>query len=91
MPSAMIVDHLWFVVFAQVAGLISAAMTRATEGTKSQTSYQAVFLGAMLIVGLITISGLRLGAGYWMISGTTLDIMLLMATCDLGSKIRVEE
>jgi len=90
MPSTMIVDHLWFVIFAQVAGLLSAAMTRASEGTKNQTSYQAVFLGAMLIVGLITIFGLQLGPGYWMISGTTLAVMLLMATCEVGSKIRVQ-
>jgi hypothetical protein len=88
MPSAIIADHLWLVIVAQIAGVLSAAMTRISEGSKNQTSFQALFIGTLLAVGLITISGVRLGPAHWMISGTTMAIMLLLATCDFGYRVR---
>ena len=67
-----------------LAGLASAWLARASEGSRCQTSCQWLFISCLGAVGLATIVSHQLGAGLWVISGTTLSVMVVAATYDVG-------
>jgi hypothetical protein len=63
-------------------GLLSAAMTRAKEGSVHQGLTQRLFLVCLGLVGLATIVFLLVNCDAWLSSGTTLSLMVLAAVCD---------
>lgn len=78
-PHTMI---LAFLFFAQVFGLVSAALARLSEGSAYQASSHRLFLASLAIVGVTTMTALLLSLNYWLTSGATLSVMVLTATCD---------
>jgi len=64
-----------------VLGLLSAWMTRLSEGSRF---WHRSFFVCLLFVGLATIASSELGAACWISSGTTFSLMVLTATCDFG-------
>ena len=73
----------------QLLGLVSAGVTRVSEGSRCQTSSQQVFLGFLGTVGLATVASIALWPGCWLASGATLAVMVLTVTCDFGRSRRV--
>jgi len=78
-PSSVI---LYTLAIAQVVGLASAFLTRFSEGSHCQGWCQSIFLACLGIVGLATMASLQLNVGGWYLSGTTLALMVVAATCD---------
>ncbi len=70
----------------QLAGLSSAWLARASEGSWCQNSCQWLFVACLSAVGLATIVSLQFGAGLWVFSGTTLSVMVVAATYDVGHR-----
>jgi len=73
---------MWILVGIQVAGLVSAGLTRIAEGSCCQSYCQWVFLGCLGLVGMATVVSIGLGPGWWLPSGATLSSMVLAAICD---------
>jgi len=76
---------VWAVVALQAAGLLSACVLRVDRGSRRQTSYHCVFLVLLALVGLSTLLAAAWGPIPCLLSGTTLAIMSLAATCDFDS------
>jgi hypothetical protein len=79
---------VWAVAAIQVLGLLLAWMARLSEGSRRQTLCQRLFFAALVLVGLGTIVLLGMGPGYWLVSGTTLSLMVLTVTCDFSRSPR---
>jgi len=75
----------WLLVGTQLIGLASAWTARVSEGSPLQACCQWVFLGSLALVGLATMLSLQLRIGSWLVSGTTLALMVLAATCEFTS------
>jgi hypothetical protein len=73
---------LSILLFAQVLGLITSALARLSEGSAYQASSHRLFLASLAFVGVTTMAALLLSPNYWLTSGTTLTVMVLVATCD---------
>jgi len=76
------VDLYWVLGSLQVLGLLTAWMARVSEGSRWQSLFQHVFLGGLILMGGASVVSLDLGSGCWLTCGTTLSLMVLMATCD---------
>jgi hypothetical protein len=72
----------------QVLGLGSAAAARVSEGSRRQRAYQWVFLGWLGMVGLSGVILAGLASTGWLISGTTLSLMVVTGTCQFGRTVR---
>ena len=68
----------------QVLGLISAALARMAEGRAWQAWSQRLFLGLLFLVGFTTILALTCAPQQWMMSATTLTVMVVAAVCDFN-------
>ena len=79
LPSSFVVLVL---VVVQFVGLASAWLARTSEGSDHQGLSQWLFLGCLAATGLATIASLQLNAGGWFLSGTSVSLMVLGATCD---------
>ena len=79
LPSSAVVLVL---VVVQVGGLASAWLARISEGSHRQGMSQWLFLICLAAAGLATIASLQLNVGGWFLSGTSLSLMVLGATCD---------
>jgi uncharacterized membrane protein len=73
----------------QAAGLLSACVVRRSEGSRYQVTFQCVFLGAMLGVGILTVATMTLGPGRWLAPGATLSAMAVVAMVDFGRRTAV--
>ena len=78
----------WLLIAVQAAGLTSTWLTRLSEGSRCQTSCQRLFFGCLGLVGLATIASLGLGPGSWLSCGTTLSLMVVGVTWDVGQSSR---
>jgi hypothetical protein len=69
----------------QILGLVSAAMTRLSEGSGWQPATQNLFFVCLALVGTQTMLAPALGlVGYWLPSAATLSVMVIAATCDFS-------
>jgi hypothetical protein len=75
---------LWLFVIAQVFGLLSAWFARLSEGSLCQTFCQCLVFLTLPIVGILNVMALTIGAGWWLVSSTTLAAMILMVTWDFS-------
>jgi len=73
---------LWLLVAAQILGVLSAFAARFSEGSPRQAISQAMFLGALPLMGAATLLALAVGPGCWLGCAATLAIMVLTVTCD---------
>ena len=71
-------------VSIRFAWLSTAWLVRASEDLPSHRAWQALFLLCLILVGGCVIACLPLRAGWWLMSGTTLAVMILIATCDFS-------
>ena len=78
------VDFVWALVAIQILGMISAGVARLSEGSRSQASCQGFFFALLFLVGIATVVAVTLGPGCWLISSSTLSLMVLTVTCDFG-------
>ena len=74
----------WTFAAVQVAGLVSAVLTRSAEKRPSQASFQGLFLTTMSLVALATVASMALGWTGWVLSAATLALMVVMAVWDPG-------
>jgi len=81
----------WCLVAVQAAGLLSAGLARLVEGSRLQTPCQRLFLGCLGLVGVATMGASLLSPGACLISGTTLAVMALATTWDVGHVGRLAE
>jgi hypothetical protein len=84
----MVMDHLdsttvlWTFGVVQALGLTAAWLSRVSEGSVLQTWSQRLFLLNLLMCGTATVIAPGLGAGYWLVSSSTLGAMVIVAVCD---------
>jgi len=72
----------WLLVMAQLLGLLSAWITRISEGSSRQAVAQRLFLLSLALVGTGALLSIGLGPCYWLSSGVVLSLMVLATTCD---------
>lgn len=77
----------WIVAVVQTVGIATACLTRLSEGSLGERTCQRVFLGSLSLTGLATLGSLVLGPGACVASGTTLAVMVLTATWDVGRAV----
>jgi len=68
----------------QVCGLISAALARISEGRRWQALFQRMFIALLVIMAFTTVLNLLNAPQQWMMSATTLAVMVVTATCDFS-------
>jgi formate hydrogenlyase subunit 3/multisubunit Na+/H+ antiporter MnhD subunit len=90
MFSHLIPDFFWIAAAIEILGLASAMLVRLTEGSPSQAACQAIFFAVMLLVGVASLAALSAGLGHWFVLGSTLAVMVLMATLDFGGRDRAQ-
>jgi len=73
---------IWVLSGIQIAGLSSAWLARLSEGSRSQTICQWLFFGCLALVGATTVFAMSLGPGCWLLTGSTLGVMVLAAVWD---------
>ena len=78
--------HGIFVAFAlvQVFGLFCALMARSAATHWGRTSCQLVFFLALFLVSGVTLAAAAIGTQAWIVSGSTLSLMVVMAVWDNG-------
>jgi hypothetical protein len=80
------VDFSQFCVISlvQVCGIASAALARITEGRRWQDLFQRAFIGLLVIVAFTAVLNVWNAPQQWMMSATTLAVMIVTATCDFS-------
>jgi hypothetical protein len=81
---------LWIFGILQFVGLLSAWLARLSEGSRSQSSCQWLFLSCMALVSLTTMVSLAYDTRYWLASGSTLSVMVLAVIWDFRAAPEVE-
>lgn len=66
-------------------GPASAWLVRLSEGSAFQTSCHRLFLASLGLVGVATLISISWGWGYCLFSGSTLSLMAVFATWDIGA------
>ncbi|HEX7450179.1 MAG TPA: hypothetical protein VF306_21650 [Pirellulales bacterium] len=77
----------WCLAVVHGVGLLSACLTRLSEGSAGHARLQRVFVGCLSLAGLATMASLTLGPNTCMVSGATLVVTILMATWDMGTAL----
>ncbi len=77
----------WCLAAIHFVGLLSACLTRLSEGSSGHARFQRVFVGCLALAGLATLASLALGPNLCMVSGATLVITVLTATWDVGTAL----
>ena len=77
-------SQLCVISLVQVCGILSAALARITEGRRWQSLCQRLFLALLVIVAFTTILNVWNAPQQWMMSATTLAVMVVTATCDFS-------
>jgi hypothetical protein len=75
---------VWFVIVAQVLGLLSVWLARASEGLAFEHRFRWLFLACLGLVAGSTMVGSSLGASFWLTSGVTLSAMVIAGVFDSG-------
>jgi len=83
------VDFLQLCVISsvQVCGLASAALARISEGRRWQELFQRMFFASLVVMAFTTVLNVWNAPQQWMLSATTLAVMVVTATCDFGRPI----
>ena len=78
-------DHFIFgaAVMVQLCGLITLLASRFCR-SDSQAIWNSLFLATLCLVGFITIISIRQESGHWLVSSSTLAIMVVGATIGSG-------
>ena len=74
----------WAVVSVQILGLLSACLTRFSEGCPCQKFYRGLFVLCLTLVAGSAAVSMRFEPECWLTSGTILAVMLVAATFPLG-------
>ena len=77
-------SQLCVISSVQVCGLVSAALARITEGRRWQDLFQRMFMALLVIVAFTTVLNVWNAPQQWMMSATTLAVMVVTATCDFS-------
>lgn len=77
----------WCLAAVHAIGLLSACLTRMSEGSVGQARFQRLFVCCLALTGLATTASLALGPHTCMVSGATLVVTILTATWDVGSAV----
>ena len=77
-------SQLCVISAVQVCGLMSAALARVTEGRRWHDLFQRMFMGLLVIVAFTTVLNLWNAPQQWMMSATTLAVMVVTTTCDFS-------
>ena len=86
MDPAHIYMFNWVMLGVQMLGLGSAWLTRRSEGSPLESTVQALFVLALILVGMVTIVAIGLGPGCWLASGTTLSLMVVGVVCEFDRR-----
>ncbi len=73
-------------IILQVAGLIAAWMVRAQTGQKSEGLAEGLFFFCFSLIALATIAGHQTCSSMWILSATTLSIMMVTVVLDFNSQ-----
>jgi hypothetical protein len=68
----------------QILGLSSLACVRLRGDSLLHRFFRGTFMLALLAVGLATLGAVACGSGWWVSCGTTLSLMSVGGTIDLG-------
>ena len=79
---------LALVTLVQLGGLAGMVIARLSEKSQQPTICYAVFYACMALVATTALFAANAGEGYWLLSGTTLAIMVIGATLDLDNNRR---
>ena len=71
----------------QVCGLVSAALARINEGRRWQEPFQRMFFASLVVMAFTTVLNVWNAPQQWMMSATTLAVMVVTATCDFSRPI----
>lgn len=63
---------------------MSAALARISEGRRWQALFQRMFIALLVIVAFTTVLNVWNAPQQWMMSATTLAVMVVTATCDFS-------
>jgi len=77
-------SQLCVISSVQVCGLISAALARISEGRRWQALFQRMFMALLVIVAFTTVLNLWNAPQQWIMSASTLAVMVVAATCDFS-------
>jgi hypothetical protein len=77
-------SQLCVISSVQVCGLVSAALARISEGRPWQELFQRLFLALLVIVSFTTVLNVWNAPQQWILSATTLAVMVVSATCDFS-------
>lgn len=75
---------LFIFASVQVAGLISLICARMTGPSTSHRWLRGMYLCCLVAVGLATMCAIGCNSGWWISCGTTLALMAIGGTLDLG-------
>jgi len=79
---------IWVFGAVQFLGWIGGLCARFSTGSRHQSACHALFMLALLVVGLSTCTSLFLGSMCWLLSAATLCSMILLAICDFDRHAR---
>ncbi len=71
----------------QFCGIASAALARITEGRPWQALFQRMFLALLVVVAFTNVLNVWNAPQQWMMSATTLAVMVVTATCDFSRPV----
>jgi hypothetical protein len=91
MDQAHVLMFNWVMLGVQVLGLGSAWLTRRSEGSPLQSTIQALFVVALVLVGVATIVAIGRGPGCWLACGTTLSLMVVGVVCEFDRRPETDE
>jgi len=84
MPPVDAVAAVWMMGLSHTLGVIAAVMCRRCAGSPMEAACQRVYLGLLAVAGVVTMVSLYVGPLAWILSATTLAVMILLATYDCG-------
>jgi hypothetical protein len=68
----------------QACGILCAALSRVFEGQRWQALFQQMFLGLLVVVAFMAVLNVWNSPQHWMMTATTLAVMVVTATCDFS-------
>jgi hypothetical protein len=79
---------VWGLGIVQFAGLVSAWLTRLSEGSRGQSSCHCLFFACLALIGVATLLSVSLGMRTQLFCCLTLSIMVLTAVSDFSAEAR---
>ncbi len=74
----------WAILAIQGLGLVGLVVARMAPHCNCRSTFFSLFLAAMLAVGATTVGCLVAGTSQWLTCGTTLSVMVIGATLNMG-------